>query len=131
MRSTWLGTYKAKLLIFHAIVEQTFYNWASPEAEDRMKDKQIRLGRQELRTKYEPLLGKFREYEYLSSETGEGEAYSEIIQTARNESVDIIVIGTQGRTGLNRLIFGSTTEKVVKQSPCPVLTVRLLKKQSI
>jgi nucleotide-binding universal stress UspA family protein len=124
-------TYKAKLLIFHAIVEQTFYNWASPEAEDEMKAKQIQLGRQELKTWYVPLLGEFKEYEYLSSETGEGGAYYEIIQTARNESVDIIVMGTHGRTGLKHLIFGSTAENVVKKSPCPVLTVRLPKKQSM
>ena len=123
-------TYKAKLLIFHAIVEQTFYYWASPEAEDKMKTKQIQVGRQELRTWYAPLLGEFKEYEYLSSETGEGEAYNEIIQTARNESVEIIVMGTHGRTGLNRLILGSTAESVVKNSPCPVLTVRPPKKQT-
>lgn len=124
-------TYKAKLLIFHAIVEQTFYNWASPEAEDEMKAKQIQLGRQELKTWHVPLLGEFKEYEYLSSETGEGGAYYEIIQTARNESVDVIVMGTHGRTGLKHLIFGSTAENVVKKSPCPVLTVRLPKKQNM
>jgi nucleotide-binding universal stress UspA family protein len=99
---------------FKAASEFDSYNWVSPEAEDEMEAKQIQLGRQELRTWSGPLLGEFKEYEYLSSETGEGGSYYEIIQTARNESVDIIVMGTHGRTGLNHLIFGSTAENVVK-----------------
>jgi nucleotide-binding universal stress UspA family protein len=33
-------------------------------------------------------------------------------------------MGTQGRTGLDRLLLGSVTERVVRQAPCPVLTVR-------
>jgi len=39
--------------------------------------------------------------------------------------MDIIVIGTFGRSGLDRFIFGSTAEKVVREATCPVLTVRV------
>jgi universal stress protein A len=49
----------------------------------------------------------------------------EILKVARDEKIDIIVIGTHGRTGIDRLLFGSTAEKVVRRSPCPVLSVRL------
>ncbi len=48
----------------------------------------------------------------------------EILRYASEEKIDMIVMGTQGRTGIDRIIFGSTAEKVVKRAPCPVLTVR-------
>ncbi|WP_137285530.1 universal stress protein [Halorussus salinisoli] len=46
-----------------------------------------------------------------------------IIDYARDHDVDIIVMGTQGRTGLNRLVLGSVTERTLRTSPVPVLTV--------
>lgn len=53
-----------------------------------------------------------------------GRASSAIIEYARDNAIDLIVIATHGRTGLEHLIFGSTAERVVRESPCPVLTVR-------
>ncbi len=53
-----------------------------------------------------------------------GVPFYEIIQFARRERVDLIVIGSHGRTGLKQVLFGHTAEKVVKKAPCPVLTVR-------
>ena len=54
----------------------------------------------------------------------EGKPFMEIIATAREERIDLIVIGTHGRTGLSHVLLGSVTEKVVRKAPCPVLTVR-------
>ncbi len=54
-----------------------------------------------------------------------GVPYEEIIKLAEKEEADMIVIGTYGRKGLERLLFGSTAEKVVRNAPCPVMTVRL------
>jgi len=54
-----------------------------------------------------------------------GVPFVEIIRTAKEKSVDMIVIGTHGRTGIDHMLFGSTAEKVVRKSPCPVLTVRM------
>jgi nucleotide-binding universal stress UspA family protein len=47
-----------------------------------------------------------------------------VLDYARDSLIDIIVIGTHGRTGLSRLVMGSVAERIVRQSPCPVLTVR-------
>ncbi len=52
-----------------------------------------------------------------------GNAAEEIVRTAHEEKVDLIVIATRGRTGLDRLLFGSVAEKVVRLARCPVLTV--------
>jgi nucleotide-binding universal stress UspA family protein len=53
-----------------------------------------------------------------------GVPFNEIINFAREEKIDLIVIGTHGRTGLKHMFFGSTAEKVVKRAPCSVLVAR-------
>ncbi|MBI4685372.1 MAG: universal stress protein [Nitrospirae bacterium] len=54
-----------------------------------------------------------------------GIPYDEIIKFAKENKIDLIVIGTHGRKGLDRVIFGSTAERVVREAPCPVMSVRL------
>ncbi len=53
-----------------------------------------------------------------------GTAYHVIVDTAAAENCDLIVMGTHGRGGLGHFLLGSVAEKVVRLSPCPVLTVR-------
>jgi nucleotide-binding universal stress UspA family protein len=53
-----------------------------------------------------------------------GFAPETIVDEARAEGCGLILMGTHGRTGLSRLLFGSVAERVVKTSPIPVLTVR-------
>lgn len=54
-----------------------------------------------------------------------GVPQEEILKFAEENSIDLIIIGTYSRRGLNRMIFGNTAEKVVRNSKCPVLTVGL------
>lgn len=54
----------------------------------------------------------------------DGVPFIEILRIARKCGADLIIMGTHGRTGLSRLMSGSQAERVVRQSPCPVLTVR-------
>jgi len=53
-----------------------------------------------------------------------GEAASEIVRVAKERDVDLIVISSHGRTGLGRILFGSTAEAVVRHASCPVLVVK-------
>jgi nucleotide-binding universal stress UspA family protein len=53
-----------------------------------------------------------------------GTPHLEITEAARELGADLIIISTHGRKGLSRRVFGSTTEKVVRYAPCPVLIVR-------
>jgi nucleotide-binding universal stress UspA family protein len=53
-----------------------------------------------------------------------GMPFLEIIRYATANAVDLIVIGTHGRSGVEHIIFGSTAEKVVRKAPCPVLSVK-------
>jgi nucleotide-binding universal stress UspA family protein len=54
----------------------------------------------------------------------EGEAYQAIVDIAKERDVNIIVMGSHGRTGLKRLLMGSVAEKVIGYAPCPVLVTR-------
>jgi nucleotide-binding universal stress UspA family protein len=59
----------------------------------------------------------------IGFEIGEGDAAKEIVATAHSAQSDLIVLGTHGRSGFERLILGSVTEKVLRKAGCPVLTV--------
>jgi nucleotide-binding universal stress UspA family protein len=54
-----------------------------------------------------------------------GTPYEEISSFAKENKIDLVVVGTYGRKGLDRMLFGSTAEQIVRHAPCPVLTVRV------
>ena len=53
-----------------------------------------------------------------------GSAATEIVRIATAEKADLIVLATHGWTGWRHLVFGSVAEKVLREAPCPVLSVR-------
>ena len=55
----------------------------------------------------------------------EGDPAEEILRYAADAGTDLIVLGTHGRTGLERLLMGSVAEKVMRDAPCSVLVVKL------
>jgi len=60
----------------------------------------------------------------VRTQVGHGAAAEEIVLIAKTEGADLIVISTHGSTGLERWVFGSVAEKVVRLAEGPVLTVR-------
>jgi nucleotide-binding universal stress UspA family protein len=56
--------------------------------------------------------------------TAHGAPFVQIVKYAKENDIDILIIGTHGRTGLSHVFMGSVAENVVRQSPCPVLVVR-------
>jgi nucleotide-binding universal stress UspA family protein len=73
-----------------------------------------------------PRFARCEEFEGLDVEDviARGEAASEIVRVAEERGADLIVISSHGRTGLGRILFGSTAESVVRHAPCPVLVVK-------
>jgi nucleotide-binding universal stress UspA family protein len=53
-----------------------------------------------------------------------GNPFEKILDAAEDHRIDLIVLGTHGRTGVKRLLIGNVAEKVVRHAPCPVLTVK-------
>ena len=61
------------------------------------------------------------DHEYVVKE---GASAQQIVTYARETSIDLIVMATHGYSGLEEVLIGSTTDKVVRNTPCPVLVVR-------
>lgn len=116
--------FQAKLYILHVINEKIFSEGLSlprvvsvEEMEKEMTeeaDKQLRLLIRE-----ENGEGIVRE-----TATRRGTPFLEIIRFSKENDIDLIIIGTHGRSGFEHILFGSTAEKVVRKAPCPVLSVR-------
>ncbi len=60
----------------------------------------------------------------------QGHPAEEIIGYAEENDVDLVVMGTHGRRGINRMLLGSVTEEVVRCSPIPIMTVRMTPSES-
>lgn len=60
-----------------------------------------------------------------------GRPFAEIITYAKENKIELIVLGTHGRGAIAHVLLGSTTEKVVRKSPCAVLTVRSSSQQFV
>jgi nucleotide-binding universal stress UspA family protein len=61
----------------------------------------------------------------VEGQVAEGPPHKAIVDYVAAEGIDLVVMGTHGRTGLDRMLIGSVAEKVVRTAPVPVLTVSL------
>lgn len=66
-----------------------------------------------------------RGYQEIEYKVIKGVPHEEILKFADEQQVGLIIMGTHSRKGIDRVIFGSTAERVVKNAKCPVLTVGL------
>ncbi len=60
----------------------------------------------------------------VETQIATGSPFVEIVTDAKDQNIDLIVVGTHGRSGLAHVMIGSVAEKVVRKAPCPVLTVK-------
>ena len=75
-------------------------------------------------TKIEEFANRYFEgYPVCKTEVMVGDAAEEIINCIKSESIDLVIIGTHGRKGLDRIVFGSVADRVIKMSPVPVLSI--------
>ena len=70
------------------------------------------------------LLGPVRHADGIDELLLAGKPYREILRVAAEQQADLIVLGVHGRAAVDRLLFGSVTEQIVRRASCPVLTVR-------
>jgi nucleotide-binding universal stress UspA family protein len=103
--------HEAELAVLYVVPLATVMYGPPPEDYlDHLREKLGRMTPRDPKTRVQSLLA-------------EGDPARAILKTAEDTHCDLIVIGTHGRTGLNRLLSGSVAEEVVRQAPCPVLTV--------
>jgi nucleotide-binding universal stress UspA family protein len=114
----------AALHVVHVMEDLLAHAWAAevyvssmPQLRDEIeKESRLRLG----------ALLTDAERKTLRAETAllAGNPFLEIVRYAKTHGVDLIVMGTHGRGPIAHMLLGSVAEKVVRKSPCPVLTVR-------
>ncbi len=116
--------FSAKLLIVHIINEPVdLRGFYVPHISFENLEKEIADGAEKMMTRFcNENLEEFKNFEHY---TITGIPYEEIVRKAVEGGADLIVMGTHGRKGVDHLLFGSTAERVVRNSPCPVMTVRL------
>jgi len=120
--------YDAKLYVLHVIFEPAEYTgfYVPHISFDKIKT-EIELGAKKLMDE----LKDFRLKDVKNVETMIifGMPDVEIVKFATDKEIDLIVIGSAGKRGLEKFVFGSTAERVVKKSPCPVLCIKMRKEK--
>lgn len=115
---------KGELVLFQALVETPLYGEGllNMREAQRVYEAQRKWAEETL----EARAGQIRQAEGIPVRwtIQAGVPFEEIVKTAAEQGADLIVMGTHGRSGLNRLLLGSVAERVIRLAPCPVLTVR-------
>jgi nucleotide-binding universal stress UspA family protein len=112
----------ARLFILHVINEQAdlrgFY----------LKDHDYEEVEADIATSAQRMMDEFRAgiegYDNHEGRVITGVPYAEILNVAKEDDAELIVMGTHGHTGVEHLLFGSTAERVLRHADCPVMTVR-------
>ncbi len=112
---------EAKLYLLHVIDIRTFDESLDTMVEKEIDDETIK---QLETTLFECVPEEIRNDMQVEALVVRGIPFAEIISIAKKNKVDMIVMGTHGRTGLAHIMIGSVSEKVVRKAHCPVLTVR-------
>lgn len=118
--------YEARLHVLHVYQEPSHV--AEFEISSNLKMDWIRVAHlmgTEMEKKLNALCEKVaRELGACQAKLFRGRPHSEIIRYARENKIDLIVMSSHGLSGLEHALFGSTTERVLRESPCHVLVIR-------
>jgi universal stress protein A len=114
-------THQSELVLVHVFIEFPVYPEVAVTTIQQVWEEQRVWTEQQLAARVEAAVKRGLSARYLLKT---GTAPEEIVQAATDERADLIVVGTHGRTGIERLVIGSVAERVVRIAPCPVLTVK-------
>ena len=115
----WAKVFEAQLTLFHGISLQPGVDIDAGIAQ-RYLDEQRNVAKEHLKQ----LLDEASQHvPQAALEMRTGLASAQICDVAREYKADLIVTGTHGWTGFNRVIFGSVAERVIQRAPCPVLSI--------
>lgn len=121
--SAMAAQFRADLTILHSVydpLDPTCSHIPHPPLE-QLREEMVQAAEATLRRRARRALGPSHR---ASLVVVVGSPLQQILRFARTHGVDLIVMGTAGRTGLEHAIIGSTAERVVRAAPCPVLSIR-------
>lgn len=116
--------YGSKVYILHVVydISKAVDQYVSPLAIEEMYKDIIQRAKEEIeKFSYDELTSLIDIERIVIT----GIPHEEIINFVNKHNIDLIVMGTHGRKGIDRILFGSTAANVVRFAPCPVLTVRV------
>ncbi len=117
-------SFSARLVVLHVINEPVdLRGFYVPHISFEKLEEEIEAGAKKMMESF--CARNIADFDNYESVIVAGLPHEQIIAQAEEKSVSMIVLGTNGRTGLDHILFGSTAEKVVRNSSVPVLTVRL------
>jgi nucleotide-binding universal stress UspA family protein len=114
--------FDAELHLLHVVQDPYTQPWAA-EAFPTPLGEMLEQWQQQARDRLATLVPE-KETSRARMATVVGSPFLEIVRYAEEQQIDLIVIGTHGRGPIGHMLLGSVAEKVVRKSPCPVLTVR-------
>ena len=115
----WAKTFEASLTILHVVSLQPGLDIDAGIAQ-RFLDEQRKAAKDQLQELLEEAQ---KQVSKTTSELLGGLPSDMITQVAKDKHMDLIVTGTHGWTGFNRVVFGSVAERVIQRAPCPVLCI--------
>lgn len=118
--------FDAKLILLMVTVSEPLtilndYGYFSPELHQKLILESDRRAAKDLENFWQQFSNDDVEVELVNLK---GDPFTEIVRYAGESEIDIIIMGTHGRTGLKHVFMGSVAEKVVRYSPQPVLTIK-------
>ncbi len=115
-------SYRAKLFVVHVV--ETAYEargFYLPHLPYDKMDEEMMESANGMLKRFAAM--RFKGFKDIELRVLEGEPYKEILKVISSSDIDMVVMGTFGKARLDRVIFGSTTERVMRKSPCPVLVI--------
>jgi universal stress protein A len=112
----------AAVIVYHVISEDS--DWL--DSDDRLNPANalVPQGRERLHAFMTEHFADLMDQVELTEIVEAGVPYNKIVEKARSENADLIVMSTHGRTGFQQVLLGSVTAKVVARAGCPVLSMR-------
>ncbi|KAF5062253.1 TRAP-T-associated universal stress protein TeaD [anaerobic digester metagenome] len=117
----------AEIIVLNVIETSSLVGLPAEDLIVRIKEMLKEEGRRSLERISEMVTEEEKEHNIedikITLKTEEGSPSDAILKTVEKEDVDLVVMGTSGKHGLDRFLLGSVTEKVVRSAKCPVLAV--------
>ena len=115
--------YQARIFLLHVISKQDLADYCLDQnIVDRVLNESIVFSNEKL----QEVIDKYQQSGNIKviPDVRKGQPYEEILKEASERKIDLIVIASHGKTGLQKYFIGSVPEKVMKEAKCPVLLIR-------
>lgn len=116
---------EAKVVFYHVVENVVYYSDFIPTNYSMDREETFMHAQQKMNSLVED--GK-KKWMQCSGQVGRGDVVESILEYSQDKGSDLIVMGTHGARGIEKILLGSVAERVIKRAKCPVLVVKMKKK---